>query len=37
VLGLVGGLAAIVMTILQAALGNFENFRLQNTLIRHFY
>ena len=36
-LGIVGGLVAIIVTTLQWTLGNFETFRLQNSLIRHFY
>ena len=37
VLGLVGGLASIVLAAMQLVFGGFEEFRLQNTLIRHFY
>ena len=37
VLGLVGGFSSIVLVTMQIVLGGFENFRLQNTLIRHFY
>ena len=37
VLGLVGGLASIVLSAMQLVFGGFEEFRLQNTLIRHFY
>ena len=36
-LGLVGGLAAIVAAFLQWSLGDYEVFRLQNSMIRHFY
>lgn len=37
VLGLVGGLAAIILSLLKWSLSSFENFRLQNTMIRYFY